>query len=114
MSENGNDDLVSFLRDQIRDENVERRENGATVYRLSSRYLGIFTHCIIYEQDGEGVTLLEFKYAPDNYSRFIFFDEAGIMVDTVCEHFGMPPKKDYELARERIVAGDTGTAIYWP
>ena len=113
LSENRNDDLVSFLREQIQEDNVERREEGATVFKFTRRFLGIFTHCIVYEQDLDGITILEFKLAFDNYSRFIFYDEAGIMVDTVCEHFGWPSKEDYEIARERIVAGDTGASINW-
>ena len=56
---------------------------------------------------------MEFKLAFDNYSRFIFYDEAGMMVDVVCEHLGGPSKEDYEIARKRIVAGDTGASINW-
>lgn len=81
--------------------------------RFTRRFLGIFTHCIVYEQDVDGVTILEFKLAFDNYSRFIFYDEAGIMVDVVCEHLGWPAEKDYEIARKRIIAGDTGASINW-
>lgn len=113
LSENRNDDLVTFLREQIQEDNVERREEGATVIRFTRRFLGIFTHCIVYEQDVDGVTILEFKLAFDNYSRFIFYDEAGIMVDTVCEHFGWPSKEDYAVARKRIIAGDDDASINW-
>lgn len=113
LNENRNDDLVSFLREQIQEDNVERREEGATVFKFTRRFLGIFTHCIAYEQDEDGVTLLEFKLAFDNYSRFIFYDEAGIMVDAVCEHLGWPSSEEYEIARKRIVAGDIGASINW-
>lgn len=113
LSENRNDNLVAFLSEQLREENVERRENCVTVYKFSRRFLGIFTHCIVYEQNANGVTLLEFKLAFDNYSRFIFYDEAGIMVDTVCAYFGRFSQEDYEVVRKRIVAGDIGASINW-
>lgn len=113
LGENRNGDLVSFLSEQLKEAIVERREEGATVYKLRRRFLGVFSHVIAYEQEGEDITLLEFKLAFDNYSRFIFYDEAGIMVDKVCEFFGWPSKEDYEIARKRIVAGDTNTSINW-
>lgn len=113
LSENRNVDLVTFLREQIKEENVDRRENGATTFKLSERFLGLFSHCVVYEQDADGITRLVFKLAFDNYSRSLFFDEAGIIVDTVCEFFGWPSKEDYEIARKRIVAGDTATLLRW-
>lgn len=113
LIDNREDDFISFLREQLNESNVERREEGVTIFKFTRRFLGIFSHCILYERDEDGVMLLEFKLAFDNYSRFIFFDEAGIMVDTVCEYFGWPSQKDYEAARKRIIAGDTGASINW-
>jgi hypothetical protein len=113
LSEDRNDDLVSFLNEQLKEENVEKREDGATTFKFTKRFLGIFSHCIVYKKDSDGITLLVFKLAFDNCSGFIFFDEAGFMVDTVCEYFGWPPQEDYEIARKRIVAGDPGASINW-
>ena len=113
LSENRNDDLVAFLSEQIKEENEEKRENGTTIYKLTKRFLGIFSHCIVYEQDGEGIRIVEFKLSFDNYSRFIFIDEAGIMVDTVCQYCGWYAQEDFDLARKRIIAGDTGASINW-
>lgn len=114
LIENQNDDLVAFLSEQLKEYNIERCEEGATLFRFTKRFLGLFSHCIIYEKDAEGITILEFKLAFNNYSRIMFYDEAGIMVDTICEHFGWPSKEDYEIARKRIVAGDTDASIIWP
>lgn len=113
LRENRDDDLVSFLSGQLKEENVEKCEDGATAFKLAKRFLGVFSHCIVYKKDNNGITLLEFKLAFDNNSRFIFFDEAGMMVDAVCECFGRPSQEDYEIARRLIVAGDTGTSINW-
>ena len=35
------------------------------------------------------------------------------MVDTVCEFLGWPSPEDYEIARKKIVAGDTCASINW-
>ena len=43
-------------------------------------------------------TLLEFKLAYNNYSRFVFYEEAGIMVDVVCNFLGRPSQEDFEAA----------------
>lgn len=111
MSEMRNDDLVSFLREQFVSENIERQEEQSVIYKFTQRFLGIFTHCVRYDEDD--VIVLEFKLAFDNYSHFIFYDEAAIMVDSVVNCLGRPSKEDYEKARERIVAGDTGASINW-
>lgn len=105
------DDLVSFIKEQFIEDNIERREERSIVYKFTKRLLGIFTHCIRYDEDD--ALVLEFKLAFDNYSYFIFYDEAAIMVDTVADYLGCPSKEDYEKARERVVAGDTGASINW-
>lgn len=114
LSENRNDDLLSFLSEQLIEENVEKREDGATVYKLGKWFLGVFSQVVVYKQDRDGVTLLEFKLVFDNDSRLIFIDEASIMVDTVCEYLGWLTREDYENARKRIIAGDTCISINWP
>ena len=105
------DDLVLFLQEQLIEENIERCEERSIVYKFTKRYLGIFTHCVRYDEDD--TLVLEFKLAFDNYSYFIFYDEAAIMVDAVADYLGRPSKEDYEKARKRIVAGDTGASINW-
>ena len=111
LDEERKDDLVSFIREQLIEENIERREERSIVYKFTQRYLGIFTHCIRYDEDD--ALVLEFKLAFDNYSYFIFYDEAAIMVDAVVDYFGRPSTGDYENARERIVTGDTSASINW-
>ena len=111
LDEQRKDNLVAFIQEQLIEENIERREERSIVYKFTQRFLGIFTHCVRYDEDG--CTVLEFKLAFDNYSYFIFYDEAAIMVDAVADCFGRPSKEDYEKARERIVAGNTGASINW-
>ena len=112
LNERRNDDLVSFLRNQLNEENIERQEERSVVFKFTRRFLGIFTHCVKNVEDDR--MILEFKLAFDNYSYFIFYDEAGIMVDAVSDYLGRPPKEEYEEVRKRIVAGDTGVSINWP
>lgn len=111
LKEQSKENLVDFLREQLKEENIERRYDDSVVYKFDHRLWGIFTHCIVYDQnDGK---LLEFKLAFDNYSRFIFYDEAGIMVDVVSDYFGRNSIVNYESVRKRIVSGDTETSINW-
>ena len=105
------DELVSFLEEQLREENVERHEERSVGYKFTRRFLGIFTHCVVCAQD-DG-TLIELKLAFDNYSYFVFYDEARIMVDTVADYLGRPSDAKYETIRQSIVAGNSDAAVHW-
>ncbi len=111
LDEQRNDNLVTFIQEQLIEENIERREERSIVYKFTHRFLGVFTHCVRY--DINDCTVLEFKLAFDNYSYFVFYGEAAIMVDAVADCLGRPSKEDYEMARERIIAGETGASINW-
>lgn len=111
LEENSKDVLVSFLQEQLREDNVERHEERAVVYKFTRRFLGIFTHCVVYAHDEE--TLIELKLAFDNYSYFVFYDEARIMVDTVADYLGRPCDAEYETIRQSIVSGNPNAAIHW-
>lgn len=111
LEENRKEELVSFLGEQLREENVERHEERAVVYKFTRRFLGIFTHCVVYVNDDE--TLIELKLAFDNYSYFVFYDEARIIVDTVADYLGRPSDAEYETIRQSIVSGNSNAAIHW-
>ena len=111
LDEKINDNLVSFIQEQLIEQNIERREERSIIYKFTQRFLGIFTHCVRYDEDD--TLVLEFKLAFDNYSTFIFYGEASIMVDSVADNLGRPSKEDYEKVRERIVAGDLNASIKW-
>ena len=111
LKENRKEELVSFLGEQLREENVERHEERAVVYKFTRRFLGIFTHCVVYANDDE--TLIELKLAFDNYSYFVFYDEARIMVDRVADYLGRPTDGDYDAIRQSIVSGNPNAAIHW-
>lgn len=111
LEENSKDVLVSFLQEQLREVNVERHEERAVVYKFTRRFLGIFTHCVVYAHDEE--TLIELKLAFDNYSYFVFYDEARIMVDTVADYLSRPCDAEYETIRQSIVSGNPNAAIHW-
>ncbi|MBR5159821.1 MAG: hypothetical protein IKW84_09620 [Bacteroidaceae bacterium] len=105
------DDLGLLMQEQLKEDNIVEREDGAVAYKLSYPFLGLFTHCVVYEQqDG---TLLEFKLVFKNYSNFIFYEEAGRMIDAVSDYFGRPSREEYESVREKIVFGDVNAAINW-
>lgn len=111
LEENSKDVLVSFLQEQLREDNVERHEERAVVYKFTRRFLGIFSHGVVYAHDDE--TLIELKLAFDNYSFFVFYDEARIMVDTVADYLGRPSDAEYETIRQSIVSGNPNAAIHW-
>lgn len=111
LEENRKEELVSFLGEQLREENVERHEERAVAYKFTRRFLGIFTHCVVYANDDE--TLIELKLAFDNYSYFVFYDEARIMVDRVADYLGRPTDGDYDAIRQSIVSGNPNAAIHW-
>ena len=105
-----NYDVASFFQKQFIEANEESRD-CAVVYKFSRRFLGVFSHCIVYKLKDS--LLLEFKLAFDNYSSFVFYEEAGIMVDVVCNFLGRPSQEDFDIAKKRIIAGDTGASIIW-
>lgn len=105
-----NYDVTSFFQKQFVEANEESHD-GAVVYKFSRRFLGVFSHCVVYKLKHS--TLLEFKLAFNNYSRFVFYEEAGIMVDVVCNFLGRPSQEDFDIARKRIIEGDTDASITW-
>ena len=49
----------------------------------------------------------------DNYSRFLFFDEVGMIVDTITRFFGLEGISDYESLRKKFVEGKNDVTISW-
>lgn len=103
-------DVASFFQKQFIEAN-EVSHDGAVAYKFTRRFLGVFSHCVVYKLKHS--TLLEFKLAFNNYSRFVFYEEAGIMVDVVCNFLGRPSQEDFHIARKRIIEGDTDASITW-
>ena len=96
--------VVSYLK---KDEYVD-----FVIYKFSRRFLGVFSHGIHYLYSN-GLTTLQFKLAFDNYSRFMFYDEVGIIVDTITRYFGLEGISDYESLRKKFVEGKTDVTISW-
>lgn len=111
LGETYENNLALFLQEELQDENIEREEGGIIVYKFSKRYLGIFSHCIFSRIDD--CTILEFKLDYGNYSHFIYYEEAGIMIDTVIESLGRPNDCEYEKIRQSIVSGNPNASIVW-
>ena len=111
LNEKRSDDLGLLIREQLKEINIVSREEGAIAYKLSLPFLGVFTHCVMYEQ--EDGTLLVLKLVFQNYSNFIFYEEAEMMIDVVSDYFGRPSSEEYESVRKRIVDGDINAAICW-
>lgn len=112
LQERPQEDLITFMREQLIEDNIEQSGDKYEVYKFSDRFLGIFTHCTINHQD-DG-TSFEFKLNFDNYSYFIFYEEAGIIIDVVTRYFGRPREDEYQAVRNRIVSGDPNASIVWP
>ena len=82
------------------------------IYKFSHRFLGIYSHCIYYRYS-DGSNMLQFKLAFENYSRFLFYDEVGMMIDSITDYFGLQGISDYNLSRQRFIKGDTDVTISW-
>ena len=115
----GQNYLLSFIGNEfIAEHIVERhdRENDSdadfVIYKFSRRFLGVFSHGIHYLYPN-GSTTLQFKLAFDNYSRFLFYDEVGMIVDTITRYFGLEGISDYESLRKKFVEGKTDVTISW-
>lgn len=115
----GQNYLLSFIEKEFISEHIEERhdkENDSdadfVMYRFSHRFLGIFTHAVCYRYS-DGSSTFQFKLAFDNYSRFLFYDEVGMIVDTITEFFGLEGISDYESLRKKFVEGKTDVTISW-
>lgn len=115
----GQNYILSFIKSEFVEEHIEERqvkENDSDVdyviYRFSHPFLGIFTHAICYRYS-DGSSTFQFKLAFDNYSRFLFYDEVGVIIDTITEFFGLEGISDYESLRKKFVKGRTDVTISW-
>lgn len=108
--------INTFFQDElIPDHIVDRhyKEDDAdcdyVVYEFSKYFLGFFSHCTHYYNSDDSSTL-QFKLVFGNYSRFLFYDETSIMLDTLTQIFGLQGIADYDKTREKIMhnscAGD--------
>lgn len=113
------DYIKSFFEAELKAEHlveVHRKENEMNVdyvvYKFSRRLLGIFTHGIHY-CNSDGSSLIQFKLAFDNYSRFLFYDEVALILDTITDYFGLQGISDYDSLRKKFIEGDTDVTISW-
>lgn len=111
LSENREEDLTSFLSEQLIEDHVKKRSDRVTLYKFDRRFLGVFSYCVLYEEDD--YKLLDFRLSFDNYSWFLFIDEARVMLDRVTGYLGKSSLNKYEVKREKMIAGEPGAALYW-
>lgn len=91
---------------------AESRNHGNTELRNYGVTEQYFSHGIHYLYPN-GSTTLQFKLAFDNYSRFLFYEEVGMIVDTITRYFGLEGISDYESLRKKFVEGKTDVTISW-
>lgn len=115
----GQNYILSFIESEFIQEHIEERhdkENDSDAFflicRFSRRFLGIFSHGIYYRYS-DGSSTFQFKLVFDNYSRFLFYDEVGMIVDTITQFFGQEGIDDYESLRKKFVEGKTDVTISW-
>ena len=115
----GQNYILSFIKSELVEEHIEERqvkENDSDVdyviYRFSHRFLGIFTHAVCYRYS-DGSSTFHFKLVFENYSRFLFYDEVGMIIDTITEFFGLEGISDYDSIRRKFVEGKTDVTISW-
>lgn len=115
----GQDYILSFIKNELIPEHIVERhdkENDSdaefVIYRFSHRFLGIFTHGIYY-LNTDGSSTLQIKLIFENYSRFLFYDEVAIIMDTITDHFGLQDISNYDSLRKKFIEGDTAVTISW-
>lgn len=115
----GQDYVLSFIKNEFIEDHVEEchdKENDSDadfiIYRFLRRFLGIFTHGIQYHNPDDSY-LIQFKLAFSNYSRFLFYDEVGMIIDTITHYFGLEGIGDYKTLRKKFVEGNTDVTISW-
>ena len=115
----GQNYIMSFIENEFIVEHIEEchdKENDSdadfVIYRFSCRFLRIFTHGIYYLYSN-GSSTLQFKLVFDNYSKFLFYDEVGMVLDTITQFFGLEGINDYESLRKKFVEGKTDVSINW-
>lgn len=111
LSEAYENDMAQFIREELREENITTQEGKDVVFKFTKRYLGIFSHCVLYRNDNSNI--LEFKLAFSNYSRFVYYEEAGIMIDAVVDYLGRPNDVEYDKVRQGIISGDPNASFVW-
>ena len=57
--------------------------------------------------------MIQFKLAFDNYSRFLFYDEVAMIIDTITDYFGLQGISDYDSRRKKLIEGNTDVTISW-
>jgi len=106
--------VTEFISEHIVE--CHRKENEMdpdfVIYKFSRRFLGIFTHGIHY-LNSNGSNLIQFKLAFENYSRFLFYDEVAMIIDTITDYFGLQGISDYDSLRKKFIEGNTDVAISW-
>lgn len=115
----GQNYIRTYIENELRSEHIvehHRKENDQdteyVVYKFSHRFLGIFTHGIHY-LNSNGSNLIQFKLAYDNFSRFVFYDEVAMIVDTITNYLGVQGISDYDSLRKKIIEGNTDVTISW-
>lgn len=115
----GRDYIRSFVEAELNGEHIvevhgKKNDMDAdyVVYKFSRRFLGVFTHGIHY-CNSDGSYLIQFKLAFDNYSRFLFYDEVSLILETITDYFGLQGISNYDSLRKKFMEGDTGVTISW-
>lgn len=115
----GQDYIRTFIVTEFKSEHIVERyrkekesDTEYVVYKFSHRFLGIFTHGIHY-LNSNGSNLIQFKLVYDNYSRFVFYDEVAMIIDTIIDYFGVQGISDYDSLRKKIIEGNTDVTISW-
>lgn len=82
-------------------------------YQFQQRLLGIFSRgTFIHGSENENQQVILLEIGPERSRSFLFYDEVGMIVDTVSNYLSAEPIPDYEEIKQRFVHGENITIVW--
>ncbi|WP_228853064.1 hypothetical protein [Aegicerativicinus sediminis] len=114
--ENVLDEAISFCNESsIIEYNPPKNEDNIESYafKLPKFYFNYFNY-VIYTRylDKEGF-VLTFRKVFENFSRFFYYTESEMLIDTIAQYFGYDNQQELESKKKEFVYGDKKVAFNW-
>jgi hypothetical protein len=92
-------------------------ENGNGIetfaFKLPRFYFNFFNYVIYTSYPEQKVLVLTFQKVFKNFSRFIYYTESEILIDSVCDFFGYENKEELEIKKNEFVYENKETVFDW-
>lgn len=114
---------VNFIQEAMKFCNKENlvetysNENGNGVetfaFKLPKLYFNYFNYVIYTNYPEQEGFVLTFRKAFKNFSRFIYFTESEILIESVCNFFGYENKEELAIKKKEFVYDDQKAIFDW-